>query len=132
SDVCLGVSVGHSCHGSTLSFCFVTGESVVGAYGTIEVDAASLHAALPISSAINALHDGVSDSDVFTVKVTDADGASTTATVTIDETETKDTTTRPAVTRSDPADTAANDTFADLTGTLAGSDRDSGQTATLS
>src|SRR5438105_14633730 len=59
---------------ATLSYALDTGETGVGAYGTLTVDAAGHYTYVANASAINALHDGVSDSDVFTVKVTDADG----------------------------------------------------------
>src|SRR5207248_1132920 len=49
------------CQTATLSYALDTGETGVGAYGTLTVDAAGHYTYVANASAINALHDGVSD-----------------------------------------------------------------------
>src|SRR5207253_2060518 len=80
---------------------------------------------------INALHAG-SYNDTITVQTTDVHGASATATLTVSISGANDTPTLAAEAAGTLTDTAANDTFGNLLGTLDGADRDTGETATLS
>ena len=108
-----------------------TNEPVVGAFGSLTVNADGTYTYIPNAAAINALHGGNSI-DTFTVQTVDVHGAFATAVLTIDVNGANDTPTLAAELAGTLADTAAADTFADITGTLDGSDRDSGETATLS
>ena len=108
-----------------------TNEPVAGAFGSLTVNADGTYTYIPNAAAINALHGGNSI-DTFTVQTVDVHGAFATAVLTIDVNGANDTPTLAAELAGTLADTAAADTFADITGTLDGSDRDSGETATLS
>ena len=108
-----------------------TNEPVAGAFGSLTVNADGTYTYVPNAAAINALHGG-SSIDTFTVQTVDVHGAFATAVLTIDVNGANDTPTLAAELAGTLADTAAADTFADIAGTLDGSDRDSGETATLS
>ena len=82
----------------------------------------------PNATAINALTANASDS--FTFSVSDGAGGSATQSFTVNITGVNDTPTLSAVTAGSLTDTAANDSFSNITGTLSGADRDSGQTLT--
>ncbi|HEY9451922.1 MAG TPA: VCBS domain-containing protein [Bradyrhizobium sp.] len=125
-------------HGETasLSYAALDGSSAVntavaGLYGSLTVNANGTYTYVPNAAAINALHGG-SYIDTFTVQTTDVHGAVATAVLTVEVTGANDTPTLAAEATGKLTDTAATDTFANITGTLDGSDRDSGDTATLS
>jgi VCBS repeat-containing protein len=120
--------------GETLTYAALNGATptsgaVTGSYGTLTVASNGSYTYVPDAAAINALRPG-SFGDVFTLQVTDAHGASTTASLAVTVSGAND---RPTLANVNATltDTAANDSFANLTGKLAGSDLDSGQTATL-
>jgi VCBS repeat-containing protein len=101
-----------------------------GLYGSLTVNTDGTYSYVPDAASINALPEG-SYSDTFTVQVTDAHGAATTATYTVDLTGANDMPKLSDVNIGTLTDTAATDTFSDLTGKLAGTDADTGETATL-
>ncbi len=101
-----------------------------GSYGTLTVNTDGTYSYAANAAAINALHAG-SFTDTFTVQTTDVNGASGTATLTVNITGANDTPTITAEDAGTLVDTAGNTSFADLTGSLDGSDRDTGETATL-
>jgi VCBS repeat-containing protein len=105
---------------------------VTGAFGSVTIDAngAWTYTLDNNSTATQALKQGDHAFDVFTYTMHDAHGATSSATLTIDVTGANDAPTLDAVTKS-LADTAINDSFATITGTLVGYDADSGETATL-
>ncbi|MGX4774380.1 VCBS domain-containing protein [Bradyrhizobium guangdongense] len=104
--------------------------TVTGHYGSLTVNSSGAYDYTPDATAINALPAG-SYTDTFTVQTTDVHGATGTATFTVDVTGANDTPTLSNVTIGTLTDTAAADTFSNLTGKLAGADADSGETATL-
>jgi len=104
--------------------------AVAGHYGSLTVNADGTWTYVPDAAAINALHAG-SYTDTFTVQTTDVHGASATAALTVDVTGANDTPSLSAVHAGTLVDTAAYDSFDNLTGTLVGADRDSGETASL-
>lgn len=105
----------------------VNGNTVtrVGNYGTLILNPQTrAYTYTPNATVINALTTNVSDSFTFTV----SDGSlSATQTFTINITGANDTPTLSAsVTSGTYTDTAANDSFSPITGTLSGADRDAG------
>ncbi|MCK1384072.1 VCBS domain-containing protein, partial [Bradyrhizobium sp. 21] len=121
--------------GDTLSYALLNADhhptgTVTGHYGSLTVNTDGSYSYVPDAASINALPQG-SYSDSFTVQLTDAHGAVTTATYTVDLTGANDTPTLSDVNIGTLTDTAATDTFSSLTGTLAGTDADTGETATL-
>ncbi|MBR1256903.1 VCBS domain-containing protein [Bradyrhizobium sp. AUGA SZCCT0240] len=104
--------------------------TVVGDYGSLTVNADGTYSYVANAAAINALHAGTY-ADTFTVQTSDVNGATGTAVLTVNVTGANDAPTMAAVNAGTLADTAANDSFADLTGTLVGADFDSGETASL-
>ena len=78
-----------------------------------------------------ALTQGQPVTDVFTYTMRDAKGATASATLIIDITGSNDAPTLADVNAGALTDTSINDGFADLTGALAGNDRDGGETASL-
>jgi hypothetical protein len=100
----------------------------VGTYGTLTVNQTSgAYTYTPSASAINARTTDASES--FTLTVTDGT-ASTSQTYTVSITATNDTPTLASVAGASYTDTAANDTFSNDTGTLSGTDRDTGASLT--
>src|SRR6185436_9666937 len=103
-------------------------QQVVTAYGTLYLDSASGHYKfVPNDAAIEGLK--TTDHVDFTVSVTDGSGASDSDTLTITLNGVNDTPELGAVTDASYNDTAADDTFANVTGTLHSTDRDSGDCA---
>nr|WP_246752021.1 VCBS domain-containing protein [Bradyrhizobium diazoefficiens] len=103
---------------------------VEGQYGSLQVASDGSYTYVAHPDKINALPAG-SYSDTFTVQTTDVHGAFGTATLTVDITGANDKPTLADVNAGTLTDTGASDTFSDLTGTLAGADADTGETATL-
>ncbi|WP_257170838.1 VCBS domain-containing protein, partial [Bradyrhizobium sp. SRS-191] len=104
--------------------------TVAGLYGSLTVNSDGSYSYVPDATAINALPEG-SYSDVFTVQVADVHGAVTTATYTVDISGANDVPTLADINAGALTDTAATDTFPDLTGHLSGHDADGGETASL-
>ncbi|MBR0778958.1 VCBS domain-containing protein, partial [Bradyrhizobium diazoefficiens] len=104
--------------------------TVAGHYGSLTVNEDGTYSYVPDAAAINALSAG-DYADIFTVQTRDVHGATGTATFTVNVTGANDTPTLSAVTAGPLVDTAAVDSFSDITGTLVGADADTGETATL-
>jgi large repetitive protein len=103
--------------------------SQAGTYGTLYVKSSTgAYVYVPNDSAINALTSG-STSETFTVTTSDGT-ASANATYTVNLTGANDAPTLTTPTAASYTDTSANDSFSNTTGTLAGSDRDTGATLT--
>jgi len=118
--------------GASLSYGLAAGEDGVGAYGTLTVNLDGTYNFVANAAAINALQSGT-DSDVFNVTVDDGLGGTATTTLTINVSGANDTPTISAeVGTPTLVDTAAADTFADVTGTLSGSDVDTGASLSYS
>ncbi|WP_414645083.1 VCBS domain-containing protein [Bradyrhizobium sp.] len=120
--------------GDTLTYALLNADhhavaTVTGHYGALTVNADGSYTYVPDAASINALPEGFY-CDSFTVQVTDAHGAATTATYTVDLTGANDVPTLSDLNVGKLLDTAAADTFTNLTGQLAGSDADSGDTLT--
>ncbi|WP_371229626.1 beta strand repeat-containing protein [Pseudomonas sp. QE6] len=96
-------------------------QQLIGNFGTLYLDTSGAYEYVPNDSAIEALE--ASTSENFTLKVTDGSGATDTKTLTISLTGAEDAPVVTAVVAS-YTDTAADDTFADTTGTLSVSSRD--------
>jgi VCBS repeat-containing protein len=121
--------------GDTLSYALLNADhnavaTVTSHYGVLTVNANGSYTYVPDAASINALPEG-SYSDSFTVQVSDAHGAVTTATYTVDLTGANDTPTLSDVNIGKLADTAAADSFANLTDQLSGADADTDETTTL-
>jgi VCBS repeat-containing protein len=112
--------------GASLSYALAALEDGVGAYGTLSVGTDGSYTFVADAAAINALQSG-NYSDVFNVTVSDGLGGSASTTVTINVTAGNDT---PEITAEvgtpTLVDTSVNDSFADLTGQLDATDRDTG------
>ena len=110
------------------------GTVVTGTYGSVTIgsDGTWTYTLDNNSVATQALNKGVHVSDVFTYTMHDAEGATASAPLTIDITGTNDAPTLAPVTKGALVDTAANDSFGTISGTLVGNDLDSGETAMLS
>jgi VCBS repeat-containing protein len=118
--------------GATLSYSLAVGENGIGTYGTLTVNADGTYTYAANAAAINALQGGT-DSDVFSVTVNDGMGGTATTTLTINVSGANDTPTITAEVGSPTlVDTAAADTFANVTGTLDGNDADDGATLSYS
>ena len=104
--------------------------TVAGQLGSLTVNANGGYDYAPDAAAVNALPAG-DYTDAFTVQTTDVHGATRTATFTVHVTGANDAPTLADVNAGTLTDTAANNSFADLTGTLSGNDRDSGETTSL-
>jgi VCBS repeat-containing protein len=123
-------------HGETagLHYAVLDGASAVttlaGHYGSLTVNDNGTYDYVPDAAAINALSAGYYK-DIFTVQTTDAHGATGTATFTVNVTGANDAPTLAAVNTDPLVDTAVTDSFADITGTLVGTDADTGETGTL-
>ncbi len=128
ADVDRGAVLTYTIDGQTLS----SGQTVLtGTYGTLTVNADGTYSYVPNNAAINALPEGGSTTDTFTVKVTDEHGVSATQTLTVNITAANDTPTITAESAGSIVDTAGNDTsYAPLTGALDGADRDTGHVLT--
>ena len=121
--------------GDTLSYALLNADhlavaTVAGHYGALTINTDGGYTYVPDAASINALPDGSHYSDSFTVQVSDAHGAVTTATYTVDLTGANDTPTLADLNIGNLADTAASDSFANLTGHLTGADVDTGDTLT--
>jgi VCBS repeat-containing protein len=119
--------------GDTLTYAVVNADghgAAAGLYGSLTVNADGSYTYVPDAASINALPAG-SYSDSFTVQVSDAHGAVTTATYIVDLTGANDTPTLGNINIGKLVDTAAADTFANITGQLSGTDADTGETTTL-
>ncbi|WP_247772434.1 VCBS domain-containing protein [Bradyrhizobium sp. 192] len=103
---------------------------VVGNYGSLTVNANGTYDYVPDEVAINALSGG-NHTDTFTVQTKDIHGATGTATFTVAVAGANDAPTLSDVNAGTLTDTAATDTFSNLTGHLTGNDADTGETATL-
>ncbi|WP_041748023.1 VCBS domain-containing protein [Bradyrhizobium cosmicum] len=84
-----------------------------------------------VDNALDFLGEGQTATVVSTITLTDDYGKAATADVTITIAGKNDAPTLASVTKGGLVDTAANDSFADIEGTLAGTDVDNGETATL-
>lgn len=118
---------------ATLTYSVLNADShgtATGHYGSLTVNANGTYDYVPDATAINALSAG-SYVDSFTVQTTDAHGAIGTATFTVNVTGANDTPVLSNGSLGKLTDTAATDGFANLTGQLAGTDADTGETATL-
>ncbi len=106
--------------------------STASAYGTLHLNSTSgAYTFVPNDTAIEGLK--TTDTTSFTLTVTDASAATDSQTLTITLNGTNDTPTLAAsLTSATYTDTAADDTFAAVTGTLSSTDRDAGDTATYS
>ncbi|MCK1391869.1 VCBS domain-containing protein [Bradyrhizobium sp. 1] len=104
--------------------------TLAGHYGSLTVNSDGTYDYVPDAAAINALSEG-NYTETFTVQTTDAHGATGTAVLTVNVTGANDAPTLAAVSTDPLVDTAASDSFADITGTLVGTDADSGETAGL-
>ncbi|MGQ0656312.1 MAG: VCBS domain-containing protein, partial [Betaproteobacteria bacterium] len=102
--------------------------AAAGTYGTLTVNADGTYSYAINAMAVNALQAGQTPSDTFTVTVTDAGGLSDTRTITINVAGANDTPVATGTYTHRVADTGALNTFANLTGTLAATDRDTGDT----
>ena len=107
--------------------------SVYGTYGsvTIAADGSWIYTLDNGSAATQALTQDQHVSDVFTYTMRDTLGATASATLTIAVTGTNDAPTLDVVSAGTLTDTAAKDSFGNLTGTLTGHDVDSGETPLL-
>jgi VCBS repeat-containing protein len=118
--------------GTTLTYGIASGtlangtSTLSGTYGSLSINTSTgAYAYTPNSTAINALSTNASDTFTFTVN----DGISTVNQFfAINITGANDTPTLTAVEAGNYADTAINDTFSNITGTLTGNDRDTGTT----
>lgn len=118
---------------ATLTYSVLNADShgtATGHYGSLTVNANGTYDYVPDATAIDALSAG-SYLDSFTVQTTDAHSAIGTATFTVNITGANDTPVLSNGSLGKLTDTAATDSFANLTGQLAGTDADTGETATL-
>ena len=115
-----------------------TGDSLVwsgsatGSYGALTVNANGSYSYAVNAAAVNALQVGLSTSESFMVTVTDSQGATDTRTITINVTAANDAPIATGTYTHTVTDTAALDTFSALTGTLAATDVDTGDSLTWS
>ncbi|MDO6565394.1 VCBS domain-containing protein, partial [Amphritea sp. 1_MG-2023] len=110
-----------------------TTATLAGTYGTLTLDTSTGdYSYSKNAAAIEALDAGDTDSDLFTLTVTDADGALVTQTFTVNVTGADDAPTLDAVTSGSIAevDQSSSTTDANLSGTLSGADVDDGDTLT--
>ena len=138
NDTDVDISDTHSVIGvvkGTVSGVLTTGvgTTIVGTYGSLVLNdngtwTYTLDNTNPLT---DALAQGTHASDIFSYTESDHHGGASTTTLTIDVTGTNDRPTLDAVIRGPLTDSAVNDSFATITGTLVGHDVDSGETATL-
>ncbi|MCH8616671.1 VCBS domain-containing protein [Sphingomonas sp. SM33] len=109
------------------------GSSVAGTYGSVIIGADGAYTYTLDNNDVdtNKLAEGETKTDVFTYTVTDSHGASTTATLTITVTGTNDQPDLSAITSGTLTDTAGDDTFSAVSGTLSSTDVDNGDTRTF-
>src|SRR5205085_2658579 len=109
-------------------------QSKASTYGTLYLNSSTgAYSFLANAGAINALQAGATPSVAFTLNVTDSGNLSDGKTLIINLVVADDPPSLPAsVTSATLTDTAANDAFAAVTGTLSTADRDTGDTATYS
>ncbi|MDO6565416.1 VCBS domain-containing protein, partial [Amphritea sp. 1_MG-2023] len=128
-----GTLSGADVDGDSLTYGIDTGSvtgttaTLVGTYGTLTLDTASgAYSYSKDAAAIEALDAGDTDSDLFTLTVTDADGALVTQTFTVNVTGADDAPTLDAITNGSIAevDQSSSTTDANLSGTLSGADVD--------
>jgi hypothetical protein len=126
SDRDTGQTLSYGISGGTVA----SGSSTLaGNFGTLSVNTSTgVYTYTPDAVAINGLTS--STSDAFTVTVSDGAGGSNTATYTVNITGANDTPTLTTPTAASYTDTAVNNSFGNDTGTLTGSDRDTGTTLT--
>ncbi|WP_247483278.1 VCBS domain-containing protein [Bradyrhizobium sp. 15] len=122
--------------GDTLTYTLLNADhqavgEVTGHYGALALNTNGTYTYVPDAASINALPGCLHYSDSFTVQVTDAHGAASTAIYTVDLTGANDVPTLSALNLGKLTDTAATDTFSNLTGNLAGTDADADETVTL-
>ena len=106
--------------------------SASGTYGTLTVDANGSYNYAVNATAINALQGGTNPVENFTATVTDSKGATATRTITVNVTGANDTPVATGSYTHSVTDTAASDTYPNLTGTLSATDRDTGDALTWS
>ncbi|WP_240543161.1 VCBS domain-containing protein [Bradyrhizobium canariense] len=122
--------------GDTLTYTLLNADhqavgEVTGHYGALALNTNGTYTYVPDAASINALPGCLHYSDSFTVQVTDAHGAASTAIYTVDLAGANDVPTLSALNLGKLTDTAATDTFSNLTGNLAGTDADADETVTL-
>ena len=98
--------------------------SAVGSYGALTVNGNGSYSYLVNAAAVNALQAGSNPSDSFTVTVTDSKGATDSRSISINLVGADDTPVASGTYTHTVSDTAALDSFANLTGTLLATDRD--------
>ncbi|MDO6565412.1 VCBS domain-containing protein, partial [Amphritea sp. 1_MG-2023] len=134
-----GTLSGADVDGDTLTYGIDTGSvtgttaTLAGTYGTLTLDTSTGdYSYSKNAAAIEALDAGDTDSDLFTLTVTDADGALVTQTYTVSVTGADDAPTLDAITSGSIAevDQSSSTTDANLSGTLSGADVDDGDTLT--
>jgi VCBS repeat-containing protein len=110
------------------------GTAITGTYGSLLVNADGTwtYTLDNNNPATNALAQGAHVDDVFSYTESDHHGGTSTTTLTVGIAGTNDAPTLADVKAGTLTDTAAADSFSDLTGTLVGSDVDTGETASLS
>ncbi|WP_341915092.1 tandem-95 repeat protein [Polaromonas sp. YR568] len=117
--------------GDTKTWSIGGGTVQVGSYGTLTLNATTgVYTYVVNAAAVDALPAGSNPTDVFTATVTDAAGAISMQTLTVNLTGANDTVTLTAPTAISFTDTAVDNTFTVASGTLVAADRDSGQTLT--
>jgi VCBS repeat-containing protein len=104
--------------------------AVTGHYGSLTVNGDGTYSYVPDASIINALSEGAYV-DTFTVQTSDVHGTTGTATLSFNVMGANDTPTLADANAGTLTDTAIDDEFNDLTGQLAGADRDTGETGSL-
>jgi VCBS repeat-containing protein len=119
----------------TLTYTLLNADShatstITSHYGALTLNTNGSYTYVPDAATINALPEGSHYSDSFTVQVTDSHGAATTAAYAVDLIGANDAPMLSNLNIGKLTDTAATDTFANLTGTLAGTDADTGDTLT--
>ena len=125
ADVDTGTTLTYGITGGTVNAGVST---LAGTYGSLSVNTTTgAYTYTPNATAINALTGNTTDT--FTVSVSDG-AASSTATYTVNLTAANDTPVLATPTAASYTDTAAQDTFTADTGTLAGTDRDTGAALT--
>ena len=100
----------------------------MGSYGALTVNANGSYSYAVNADAVNALQAGSNPSDSFTVTVTDSKGATDSRSISINLLGADDTPVATGTYTHTVSDTAALDSFANLTGTLTATDRDSADT----
>jgi VCBS repeat-containing protein len=117
-------------YGITTGTVIAGSSTLAGTYGSLSINTTSgAYTYKPNNAAINALNSNATDSFSFTV----SDGTTTTnQSFAVNITGANDTPTLTPVIAGSYTDTAANDSFANITGTVVGADLDIGQTLSYS